>query len=225
MADILGTLRRFADSAARNTHLAAAAAVATITRNYEMMIQTIDTKISDTTLEIDRLEAQRRLLAFDAAEAGDGTSKKLDTANGNLEKQRGKLSDLQAARAEAVARQEVKEREAAALSESERKTRALAAHRDMIAAVVKAEKAIDDAALALEAAREAKNAFMVAWPPMYANDIVSSAWGALKACISFKLKHFGYAWPMFMTADQSHWAAYFPSAERLGLIDPAADKD
>lgn len=200
--------------------MAAASVIATLRKDWLKVIQIIDSKIAAARAELEAVEAQRQALAFDAygeGEAKGGATAKLKTANADCDRLQRTIDDLQAARAEAVKRQEGDEAEAERAAEAKRRAEARAAHAKMMAAIEKSEKAIDDAAVALAAARDAKNEFCRAWPPKHFDDVIFGAWDAVNPCIRFKLREFGMKPPMMMTAGQANWVAYFPGLARLGL--------
>jgi len=214
-------------SVVETTATAAASFVATIRKDWPAMIQILDSKIANTQAEPAAAEEQRRILAFDVhgvdGETKGGTSAKLEKARTECERLRRILEDLRAARAEAVTRQNTDEAEAERAAEAKRRKEAVAAHQRMMAAVRDAEKAMDDAAVALAAAHDAKNEFCRVRPPSHSGDVIFAAWGALEPCLRFKFRSFGLKPPPFMTADQANWSDYFPGLARLGLEDGATD--
>lgn len=185
------------------------------------MIDLIEQKIEACKGRLSHLEEQRRELAADAVDADIDlvSAPKLTSVNREIIKETQRLTDLHAAKAAAAARLEAEQRRLDALSEADRRKVALAAHKKLLSAVATAEKALDDAAVALAAAHEAKNSFARAWPPRSGHDVIFTAWNALPACIGYKLQRFSHSKPALMTEDQSHWLAYFPSAERIGLAE------
>ncbi|MFZ5791860.1 MAG: hypothetical protein ACOY3L_14305 [Pseudomonadota bacterium] len=203
----------------------ATTAIATLTKDYRKMIETLDNRITQAEQTVAIAEAKRRTAAFEASEDEDNVAaqKRLQTASAELEKAQKRLDDLKAAREEAATRADRQDRETAEQTEAKRKAEAAAAHKKMMAAVRKAEKAVDDAAAALAAARDAKNEFCRAWPPRGSGDVIFAAWNALDPCLRYKLRGFGLKPPPFMTADQSNWMQHFPDLARLGLEDAARE--